>query len=412
MLPEFLHLPEAETRPEALHEHLELSHYVETFRGSAERVRYVTYIIVIFSIVVLVAQWNTTDQSWIAQRYTKLNNLYEITKITQNETAANAEVQKNTNHKFSSLDELKESLDDYRKSRIERVMLIEIPGLGVTFDVNDLGLFSGIAYVLLLLLLLFSLMREHENLHLALFKVRRLHDRSSRISNGESTANYLYHSLVMNQVFSSPPTLAQWQSSTTKKLMLSLVFLIPSIVQFYITDINRRTLPIAESYGDSAYVMLPQYILLLMIIIMGGLAAIYAEACNKRLTSAFHYINPSFEHVESMPWRTWVRLAPKGLHDPLQRRLKAQVIEKLTVSTRQIGGIIPVKHTIPLKKEHISHAEVVQMCQELKGIADDKAREACESHELVAADVTSSTLDGNSWKVEVRFSICCTWKDL
>src|SRR5438477_3367966 len=213
--------PQTELVSESLYEHLELAHYVEIFRGSADRVRYVIFVIIVFSIVILVAQWNTTDLSWVPQRYRKLNELYDAVRRMP-EPAADERVRKQTRARFLSRDDLKENLSEYRKLRVEHVFLVQMPGMGATFDINDLGLFSGITYVLLLLLLLFSLMREHENLYLALFKVRRLHDRPGTIADGESTANYLYHSLAMSQVLSSPPTLAQWRPSSFKIAQCSL----------------------------------------------------------------------------------------------------------------------------------------------------------------------------------------------
>ena len=292
--------PQTELVSESLYEHLELAHYVEIFRGSADRVRYVIFVIIVFSIVILVAQWNTTDLSWVPQRYRKLNELYDAVRRMP-EPAADERVRKQTRARFLSRDDLKENLSEYRKLRVEHVFLVQMPGMGATFDINDLGLFSGITYVLLLLLLLFSLMREHENLYLALFKVRRLHDRPGTIADGESTANYLYHSLAMSQVLSSPPTLAQWRPSSFKIAILNVVFIVPAAVQAYIIYVNYQTLPIAQSYGASTSVMFPQYVLFILVVIMGALAITYADACNKRWKSAFLHVNPALARVAPLP---------------------------------------------------------------------------------------------------------------
>ncbi len=91
-------------------------------------------------------------------------------------------------------------------------MLTSSPIPGVSIDVNDLGVVGGVALVLLTSILVFCVMREHENLYLALYKVRRLCDVPDQDhTHGESAANLLYHRLVMGQVLSSPPTLAQWK---------------------------------------------------------------------------------------------------------------------------------------------------------------------------------------------------------
>src|SRR5689334_21544383 len=62
---------------EALHEQLELSHYIDIFRTSAERVRRLVFIITVFSLAMLVAQWNTTPASWTSKRYQKWEEVYE-----------------------------------------------------------------------------------------------------------------------------------------------------------------------------------------------------------------------------------------------------------------------------------------------------------------------------------------------
>jgi len=201
---------EVETASERLHEHLELSHYVEVFRNSAERVRRIIFVIMAFSIVMIVAQWNTTCTSWVPRRWNRLNDLAYEAARAKTPVAAAKIVSDGTGGRFRDLEDLKEFLSEYRRLRVERVFLLEIPGVGVTFDVNDLGNFCGAAYLMLLVILVYALMREHENLYLALFKVRRLHDRRDGKPGGESTANYLYHSLAMSQVLNAPPTLAQW----------------------------------------------------------------------------------------------------------------------------------------------------------------------------------------------------------
>lgn len=152
---------------------------------------------------------------------------------------------------------------------------------------------------MLLSLLLFCLSREHDNLYLALFKVRRLHERDSDNGDGESAANYLYHALAMSQVLSSPPTRARWQKSRAKNLILRLLYLVPLMVQTYIAIINTDSLDIARILGaGSALVMLPVYLSVLITGLLGVLAIRYAQACERRWRSAFFRINPSIERVE------------------------------------------------------------------------------------------------------------------
>jgi len=391
---------------EALHEHLELAHYIEVFRASSEYVRRIIFIILVFSIVMLVAQWNTTDASWVPRRYDGLKQLYERVKHNP-ESQADAVIAKHTNGRLASREELLATLEEYRRHRVEKVLLLEIPGLGVTFDINDLGNFCGVAYALLLILLVLALIREHENLYLALFKVRRLHDRDKHKGDGESKANYLYHALAMSQVLSSPPTLAQWSQPFAKRALLNSVLFVPALVQGYIIYVNVVTLFVARAYGSTAKVMLPQYAFFLINVILGILALLYAEACNHRWKSAFLYINPALKYIQSQPWPLWVKRPTSLPKDPLQRHLWAQAISKLTLARELADETITVKHAITLGRPMISYGDVVQMCREIEAEAAQQAHEACESFHVLKGNIVASELNGSVWEVAADFDIRC-----
>ena len=71
----------------------------------------------------------------------------------------------------------KEELEFIRKvyfNNKEDTFSVQIPILGITFDINDLGLFSGITLILFLTLLWFCLERECENLRIAFDEAHRL----------------------------------------------------------------------------------------------------------------------------------------------------------------------------------------------------------------------------------------------
>lgn len=403
---------ELEVAAETLPEHLELNHYVEIYRRSAERGRYIVLTVMVFSVVMLVAQWNTTDDSWTYKRYRRLVDLYEDTR-SKAEGRADVVIQQETMGRYKSREELKHMLDEYRRARVERVYLFEVPGMGIALDVNDLGLFSGVAYTLLLLLLLFAVMREYENLYLALFKVRKLHDRGTS-QGGESTANYLYHALAMSQVFHAPPTLAQWRQSKAKRNVPHIVFITPVLVQAYIVYTNYKTQYVLQWHKRLlADEMIPQYVFLLLVACLAITSAIYADAANYRWRSAFEHINPGLKRVAPIPWTTWVRLRlfRKRFSDQLERRMWAQVVQKLGVTTDRVTGIVPVSHSIELEEKNISFAEIKTMCSMLRQQASEIADRECDSYHFIRAAIVSSVLHDRVWKVRARFFISCTWKD-
>ena len=394
---------------EAWQEHLELSHYISVFNTSAGRVRYIMFIIMALSVTILVSQWNTTDWSWAQPRYKVLLAVYQDARPL-NDQKANELVRKETDGRFATREELAETLREYRARLIERVFFAQIPGLGVSFDINDLGLFSGIAYTLLLLLLVFSLMREHENLYLALFKVTRLHDHERKRSNGESTANFLYHALAMGTVFTTPPSLARWRPAAPQRAFLNGVFFVPAFVQGCIVLTNYRTMRIALAYKASPSIMIPQDVLLVCVVALGIAAFIYADAANRRWRSAFFHLNPALRRVQQQPWSMWVRRSKVALRDPFQRKLWAQAVQQLVCDEMETTETLTVSHSLPITGDMISYEDVMQMCKELEGLAADQARSYCDKYAFSAAEIVSSTLNGTIWTVSARWSIRCTKK--
>jgi hypothetical protein len=61
---------------------------------------------------------------------------------------------------------LEKELDDYRKAAIENINFVHIPFFGAVFDHNDIGMFAGFTFAVLLLWLRYSLARELSNLNL------------------------------------------------------------------------------------------------------------------------------------------------------------------------------------------------------------------------------------------------------
>jgi hypothetical protein len=157
-------------------------------------------------------------------------------------------------------------------------------------------------------------------------------DHAARKSDGESTANYLYHALAMNQVLSSPPTLAQWKPPRLKQYLLHLVFFVPVMVEGYIIYVNSQTLSILHVYGVGDEVMFLQYGLVVLNLLIAMVAMSYVRACNARWRTAFFYINPALRFVASPPWRLWLKWPRAAPSDSIERSLWAQAIEQLTLA--------------------------------------------------------------------------------
>lgn len=94
-------------------------------------------------------------------------------------------------------DTKKEFYSALMKSYVDNTFTIKVPFFGITFDVNDLGLLSGFAFLILLILFRFSLMREYENTYLAF----------EAVEDDKEILVPFYNLLSMRQVLTIPPIL-------------------------------------------------------------------------------------------------------------------------------------------------------------------------------------------------------------
>jgi len=205
-------------------------------------------------------------------------------------------------------------LNYYPEKYVDEMVLVNLPLLGISVDVNDFGLLGGITLTLLMALLLLSIRRMDENLYLAIFKIRRLHEEEERREDGDSRANLLYHALAMGQVFYHPPTLARWRIGRWQGLMqqtIRLVLLIPFFVHAWTVYGNAKTLYIAIWYRDGGipfYRLMTQFLLLCVIGALVVACCWYARASEQRWRHAFFFVNPHHTLMKPTPLGRWLRL--------------------------------------------------------------------------------------------------------
>jgi hypothetical protein len=96
---------------------------------------------------------------------------------------------------FVDADHARAYLNSLEQARIESVNVLHIPIFGTTFDVNDLGIISGLAFVVLLFTLRLGLSRELQNLRSAFSAAHAVH----RLKEA-------YEYLAMGQVMTIPPS--------------------------------------------------------------------------------------------------------------------------------------------------------------------------------------------------------------
>jgi hypothetical protein len=315
-------------------EDYEFDEYVRSFRNSSDRGRWLLFAIFISCFVELVASWNIRDQSWPRAHLTRWRDLIQLKEAerTANELPMTpATTFARTAVKAWSLPSIKAKMapeafseeirsdqpfaerhEEYMKQFVARMAIVTIPIVGVAIDVNDLGTVFGIWLALLMTVLAVAISREHENLCLAFYKVRMLHESEKRPDDGQSKANLLYHALAMSQVLSSPPTLARWRSWQRILLgwLLVVLYYVPALLQTWIVwttvqQMRKSPLSTSASFGWKLQV------LLIIVLLAAALAATrHSSAMGVRWQRMFHVINPKHEGKPD-DTRIWMQAAER-----------------------------------------------------------------------------------------------------
>lgn len=153
----------------------------------------------------------------------------------------------------------------YDRSRIENSVLIDIPVLGISFDINGLGFISPAAFSIIFFLLYYNLARERQNLVLV-FKVADIY---------EIERSSLYQILSMRQVLTVPHSIDEYLSESLSQSKEKKYF--------KIKDYVLKKLPILP-------LILP-IIIWLIVIIHDIITAPAGNAISQKLTIANYAIS-------------------------------------------------------------------------------------------------------------------------
>jgi hypothetical protein len=219
--------------------------YVTSFETSSSRARSALYLVVLTSTMLAMVLWNIRPGNWDQRLIERLAGVIKFRGLTAGEVAAKDLVLFDRAKAYAEMRgipwkpwsipvgndpirvKLLAELEDVQKRNLDAFRYIEVRGLGVRFQPNDIGLVGGFAMFVMLMVLRFSLARESANLGLIV-------DRASKMRQ----VGTMYDILSMGQVLSVPPTLShRLPAQVSKKiticwncLPLSL-FLFPCVVQ-------------------------------------------------------------------------------------------------------------------------------------------------------------------------------------
>jgi hypothetical protein len=302
----------------------ELDQYVDSFRVSSTRSRVALYVVIVATVLIAVTNYNLQSWSWPRQR---IRTWFKYSVWDAQRQPDKGVLMPPDIHAAPTIPQeivggdarlLQIAREEYWRQFIARTAFTSSPIPGVSIDANDLGIIGGGALTLMMMVLLVCLMREHENLYLALYKVRQ-YTRLENCSHGTSEANLLYHALVMSQVLASPPTLARWRYRGVLR-HFGAIYALPLSVYFWLLYTNSTTFPVAVTYvGREAALryMKIQWIIAGCLGILTVLSWLNSRAMAQRWITAFKAVNPLRNRLPQMSFLEWLRVPGRRLFSRL-----------------------------------------------------------------------------------------------
>lgn len=252
-----------------------LDQYVNASADSASRARTILLVMITMSVLVFVAYWNTQPDAWLTGRINKATTaLWLFDRETKNPLTMEEATRKLEEAKQKSpgaqdfpgasdlteakgfiaarhindFDLLLKYIEDLRNLQLESATTLHAPFFGVAFDVNDLGLFGGITFIVILLWFRFSLVRERDNLKQVFEEAKRL---------GDDYYHHSYHLLSMRQVLTIPPSLHEPKTvSNTSglgiwRILPQILLFLPSLCYILLFYHDWKTFPVASTVSRS-----------------------------------------------------------------------------------------------------------------------------------------------------------------
>jgi hypothetical protein len=396
-------------------DYAEIAGYVDAFRVSSDRSRRFIFVIVTVCVLLFIASWNLHRLSWSRIRMAKAAELRTRANVIAKAAALAgvdvAKVQSATLPTDSMYGRL--VVEKYAEEYVKQMLVVHIPAVGISTDVNELGLLGGITLTLLMGLLLAALARQHENLYLCIFKIRRLFERDERRVDGESAANYLYHSLAMSQLLNMPPTLARWPSGTRKPFINAAVkasFLIPAALQFYVVWTNWTSgVPGFYKANPHGKLLVQAFFAILLAALAVG-CVLLVRAMDKRWRGIFFYINPGHRVKDPTPRLIWLKLRSRWTRAEKELRLE---LEKALIDKRGTGGTTgdPLKHQtmkMRTRQDRLSREQVGFSSHHLMKQARAEALEWCAANNCEYVQLEGFELSGFV-QADKRVSLTIEW---
>ncbi len=197
--------------------------YLLAATESSIRSRRILVLLIIASILIFIAFWNSRDSSWVLTHVQWAEEIETLFRQPQAHSKALSDGEKRIqaragDYHIESAEDAQHFHEHLLDLMAEHVIYVRVPVLGVAFDINDLGIFSGITLMVLLLWCRFALWHERRNLQLCMAESRPK-DRKA-----------VYRYLAMRQLLTIPPRLADEKTARIWGWLVLALFCLPALV--------------------------------------------------------------------------------------------------------------------------------------------------------------------------------------
>src|SRR6266446_1396671 len=244
---------------------LNIQDYLDASSHASTRARTVVVIMVFASVRVFAGLLNSLESHWMEYRLqllSDINDPYTQGRIG-NPPDPSKFPQAEKDPAYQRAVDLHRQkylafYSSFAKQHVENAYAIKVPFFGISFDVNDLGLLGGVAFVIILVLFRLCLSREADNLKLSFTEAKKLGQLSE-----------FYHLLAMSQVFTVPRT-AYINRGKFLIYVPKVICLFPLFVDSAVIVHDLITLDIGQRLGKlhSAVETVFEILLLLLVVIL------------------------------------------------------------------------------------------------------------------------------------------------
>jgi hypothetical protein len=264
---------------------LKIENYLAEAVESSKRVRKIVFLLMFTSVIAFMSYWNSRGDSWVSKRYSAISEAYRLYAQPDSNRNENLRVELSSEKEFADTStkkflelgglDSKTKIEDLKRIFInlnEETYRVRVPILGISFDINDLGLFTGITFTFLLLLCWFAIEREKDNIEV-----------SFRIAKEKNVSKEVYEYLSMSQVITLPRHFSNGTEELGRfwKILPKTLIFAPALVQFLIMINDLSTFEIGIALNKYTYTISLVAIDIIFCLIITGLTILYVIRSSK-----------------------------------------------------------------------------------------------------------------------------------